>query len=88
MKGEKETEREYQDLLGCYQGLEGSQTCHASCSDPGESPAHAWALWFCPVTSLLCAHQTMGTLMAKELAFLGPLLLETLIFLEGVFCEH
>lgn len=39
MKGEKETEREYQDLLGCHQGLEGSQTCHASCSDPGESPS-------------------------------------------------
>lgn len=61
-------------------------TCHASCSDQESPPStHICPrLWFCSVPSLPIKRHTGE----KELPFLGSLLLDALIFLEGVICDH
>lgn len=87
MEGEKEAEREQQDLLGCHQGADGSQMdwpclLFRTRRIPHHTSAQASGFAQSPVCS------SKDTLMGKELPFLGSLLLDALIFLAGVFCEH
>lgn len=89
-KGEKEAEGEQQDMLGCHQGLDASQMELPCLLFRPRGIHHHVRL---PKPLVLLGYQfalctSKDTLMRKELLFPGSLLLDALIFLEGVFCEH
>lgn len=91
-KGEKEAEGEQQDMLGCHQGLDASQM-ELPCLLLRPRGIHHHHHHVClPKPLVLLGYQfalctSKDTLTRKELAFPRSLL-DALIFLEGVFCEH